>query len=186
MAEKVIQAPLLPLLDNTVKALILNKVFHHIPNVSTFLAECERVLAPGGQLLIIDPSHTPLARFLLKHFHTEPYDDKIDNWDFISNNKATDANQANTWNIFFRDQKKFTINYPSLHLTKTQFLPWISYILTGGVSGKNLIPNCATKLILGLDILFSPLNGWHTYLVANDSDLSSGQTQLPHADAAIE
>ncbi len=158
VADRTMKAPYLPLPDQSVKALILVQVFHHIPHVSIFLKECERVLIPGGLLLILDPAHTPLARFLLKNFHTEPYNDRTFEWDFESHNKATDANQANSWNIFFRDSPLFQKKYPTLFLEKITYFRWLSYILTGGVSGKNVIPRFLTKAFLYFEKLLNPLN----------------------------
>lgn len=158
VADRVVKAPKLPLEDNSVKALILVQVFHHIPNISVFLSECERVLKPNGALLILDPAHTLLARFLMKNFHTEPYDDKTQHWDFESSGKATDANQANTWNIFVRDRNQFEAQYPTLKLECSRYFRWLSYILAGGVSGKNRIPKPLTKSIQVLDNFLNPIN----------------------------
>src|ERR1700744_411384 len=38
----------LPFRDNSVRALLLTHVFHHIPDCASFLREAARVLVPGG------------------------------------------------------------------------------------------------------------------------------------------
>ena len=45
----------LPFQDCSVAAIMLVNVFHHIDNVFDFLKESERILLPGGYLLMIEP-----------------------------------------------------------------------------------------------------------------------------------
>lgn len=46
---------LLPLATGSVDAIIWLNALHHVPDPARALAECERVLAPGGDLVVIEP-----------------------------------------------------------------------------------------------------------------------------------
>lgn len=46
---------LLPFANNSFDAVMSRYVFHHVPNLQDTLHEIDRVLKPGGQLLVADP-----------------------------------------------------------------------------------------------------------------------------------
>jgi SAM-dependent methyltransferase len=93
----------LPFRDGSIRALLLTHVFHHIPDVASFLREAERVLVPGGVISMVDETHTPFARFFFSVFHPEPYNDRADEWSFPAGHTMLDSNQALSWMVFFRD-----------------------------------------------------------------------------------
>lgn len=140
VADRVIDARALPFPDNSLRAIFLSHVFHHIPDVMQFLNEVERVLVPGGVLSMIEVAHTPFARFFFSHFHHEPYDDRADTWDFSQSDAMKDSNQALSWMVFVRDRKKRESTFPALKLEATEFLPWVTYLLSGGVTRRAILP----------------------------------------------
>lgn len=48
----------MPFADNTFDLIICFSVLHHIPNVATVLKEMQRVLRPGGHVLLREPTHS--------------------------------------------------------------------------------------------------------------------------------
>lgn len=46
--DKIVDAMKMPFSDSSVRAIFMLNVFHHIPDVSAFLTEAERVLVVGG------------------------------------------------------------------------------------------------------------------------------------------
>ena len=66
VADRVIDGRALPFADNSLQAIFLTHVFHHIPEVDAFLKEAQRTLVPGGVISMIEVAHTPFARFFLK------------------------------------------------------------------------------------------------------------------------
>lgn len=157
IADRVIDARQLPFADASVKALFLTHVLHHIPDVSNFFAEAQRVLVPGGVISMIEVSHTPFARFFFRNFHHEPYRDECEEWSFAQNDSMMDSNQALSWMVFDRDRARFKKLYPKLEVGTTEFLPWLGYLLSGGVTMRNLIPGLLNSPIRGMDHLLSPL-----------------------------
>lgn len=149
----------LPFRDHSVRALLLTHVFHHIPDVASFLREAERVLVPGGVISMVDETHTPFARFFFSVFHPEPYDDRRGEWSFPAGHTMLDSNQALAWMVFFRDTARLRKIAPSLELERWNYLPWFSYLLSGGVNLRSFIPRPLAPLFRALDRALKPLDG---------------------------
>lgn len=47
----------LPVADESLQTVLSNSVLEHIPDLDSVLRECQRVLVPGGRLVITTPSH---------------------------------------------------------------------------------------------------------------------------------
>jgi SAM-dependent methyltransferase len=149
----------LPFRDNSVRALLLAHVFHHIPDVTAFLREAERVLVPGGAISMVDETHTPFARFFFSAVHPEPYNSSAAEWTFEYHHNMLDSNQALSWIVFFRDRKALAKVAPSLRLERWNYLPWFSYLLSGGVNLRSLMPRGLARRSAAIDRMFSPLDG---------------------------
>jgi SAM-dependent methyltransferase len=172
VADQVIDGRKMPFEDHSVKGIFLTHVFHHIPQVEAFLQEANRVLVPGGVISIIDCSHTPFARFFFSTFHPEPYDDKAVSWDFAQTDAMLDSNQALTWIVLERDLERFNREYPMFKVEKKCLLPWFSYLMSGGVNLRSLVPPFLAKLFVAADYLLTPFDPlcaihWHITLRKN-------------------
>ena len=157
IADRVIDARQLPFPDASVRALFLTHVLHHIPDAGIFFAEAQRVLVPGGVISMIEVAHTPFARFFFRNFHHEPYRDECQEWSFAQNDSMMDSNQALSWMVFDRDRAQFEKLYPQLKIETVAFLPWVGYLLSGGVTMRHLIPGFMNDPIRGIEHLLSPL-----------------------------
>ena len=78
----------------------------------------------------------------------------------------TDANQALSWNVFFRDRERFAELFPRLSVGQPHLLPWLSYLLSGGVTRRNLVPDRLARWARAADRLVRPLDAimalhWH-------------------------
>jgi SAM-dependent methyltransferase len=178
VADRVIDGRTLPFADESVRALLLTHVFHHIPDVEAFLQEAQRTLVPGGVISMIEVAHTPFARLFFKHFHHEPYDDTPREWSFVQHDPMMDCNQALTWMIFVRDYSRFKALYPALALEKVELMPWFTYFVSGGVTARHLIPNFMNRVLLSADRLLKPLDPlfslhWHICIRKQPDGLSS-------------
>lgn len=175
-AELVFDGRYLPFRDQSLRALFLTHVFHHIPDVRLFLREASRVLVPGGVVSIVDETHTPFARMFFDRVHPEPYDDARPNWSFPAGHSMLDSNQALAWIVFFRDRTQFANEFPDLKLEQWSYLPWYSYLLSGGVNLRSLIPKFAQPAMEFCDHMLRPLDPlfaihWHLTLRKADPDL---------------
>jgi SAM-dependent methyltransferase len=148
----------LPFRDGSVRALLLTHVFHHIPDVASFLREAERVLVPGGVISMVDETHTPFACFFFSVFHPEPYNSRATEWSFPPGHTMLDSNQALSWMVFFRDRDRLRKIAPQLTLERWNYLPWFSYLLSGGVNLRSFIPRRLAPVFRTLDTAFKPLD----------------------------
>jgi SAM-dependent methyltransferase len=167
IAEKVIDARSLPFGDGSVSAIFMTHVFHHIPDVRKFLSEATRVLKPGGTVAMIDVAATPFARVFFRNLHPEPFLPKEKDWVFKQGDSMLDSNQALSWIVFQRDRRLFEAEFPQLKIEVVQYLPWLPYLLSGGVTRRDVIPRFATRPIIALDKLTAglrPLFALHWFI----------------------
>jgi SAM-dependent methyltransferase len=157
VADHVVDARRLPFADESLRALVLTHVFHHIPDVDAFFQEAQRALIPGGVVSMIEVAHTPFARFFFRHFHHEPYEDTCQEWSFAQRDSMLDSNQALAWMVFARDRCQFERRYPALAIEKLAFMPWLTYLVSGGVNARYLVPKCMNGVIMGVERLLRPL-----------------------------
>ena len=157
VADLVIDGRSLPFERESLGAIFLTHVFHHIPDVGRFLEEASRVLRPNGVVAMVEVSHTPLARVFFRHFHPEPYDDAAPSWEFDQHDSMMDSNQALSWIVFRRDADRFRQRFPGLVVESLTWLPWLTYLLAGGVTMRNFVPSSATGPLTALERILSPI-----------------------------
>lgn len=166
VADRVIDARALPFPDASLRALLLTHVLHHIPDLEAFFREAHRALVPGGVISMIEVAHTPFARFFFKNFHHEPYRDDLSDWTFDQRDSMMDSNQALSWMIFVRDRARFEAQFPGLKIEVFAFTPWFTYLTSGGVTMRDVIPRFLHPLFFAAEWLLTPLRPamalhWH-------------------------
>jgi SAM-dependent methyltransferase len=157
--DAVFGAHQMPFEPNSVDAIVMVDVLHHIPNVRAFFGEAVRCLKPGGRIAMIEPANTAWSRFIYKNFHHEAFDPRA-GWEFASKGPLSTANGALPWIIFHRDRAAFERDYPSLKIIKTQFHTPLRYLLSGGFTLRQLTPSWSYCMVSGLEALLSPFNRW--------------------------
>jgi SAM-dependent methyltransferase len=183
VADRVIDARHLPFAGNSVQALLLTHVLHHIPDVEIFFKEAERVLVPGGVISMIEVAHTPFARFFFKHFHHEPYRDDCRDWAFAQNDAMMDSNQALSWMVFVRDRVEFEKLHPDLKIETLALLPWFTYFVSGGVTIRDVVPNFLNGLLVGVEHLlapFAPVFSLHWQICVRKSNVNDLKNNPPN------
>lgn len=150
----------IPFPANSLRTIYGINVFHHIPTPRTFFKECLRVLHPGGGIILIEPYHGLLARWLFKRLHAvEGFDTDMPTWETTDlTGPASGANQALSYIIFNRDRRQFEQEFPTLELLLDKPHTHLLYLVSGGVNFRQLAPDMFTQLVkLAQDIL-TPLN----------------------------
>ncbi|EFO33339.1 methyltransferase type 11 [Roseibium sp. TrichSKD4] len=130
----------LQFLDGDLDAIVMTDVLHHIPGVDRFFAEASRCLRPGGRIVMIEPWRTPWSEWVYNHLHHEPFVPSAD-WNIPTTGPLSGANGALPWIIFLRDKEEFGRQYPELKITNIEPIMPFSYMLSGGVSLRSLMPN---------------------------------------------
>ncbi len=155
--DQVFSAEHLPFEENTLSAVCMLNVFHHIPNPNIFLKEAERTLIKGGKIVMIEPANSTFGRFIYKHFHHEPFDEKAGR-QIQAGNPLSNSNQALPYIYFERDLDLFKSEYPKLKITKVNYHSPFSYIISGGVSRSAMLPSFLYPLVKFKEWLFSPFS----------------------------
>ncbi len=148
----------MPFENNSLKAIFMLNVLHHIPDNEQFFKEVQRTLKKDGFIYMIEPATTWFSKFIYKNFHHEPFDEKALDWKFESKGPLSDANGTIPWMIFKRDYQKFKQLYPDLELVAFQHHTPFKYLLSGGLSKPNLIPYFLFSLVTFFEKIISPLN----------------------------
>jgi SAM-dependent methyltransferase len=154
--DLVFSAGEMPFRAGSVAALYLVNVFHHLPQPRAFLREASRCLAPGGRIEMIEPFNTAWGRLVWRNLHHERFDLGA-GWELAGTGPLSDANGALPWIIFVRDRATFEREYPLLRIVDLRpFMPF-SYLVSGGVSLRSLLPGRAFPLVRGIERLMGPL-----------------------------
>jgi SAM-dependent methyltransferase len=143
--------------DNSVSAIFMLNVLHHIPNTENFFSEAQRVLKPNGIIYMIEPANTWFSRIIYTTIHHEPFKPKEQNWHFATTGPLSGANGALPCIIFKRDVKKFNTKYPSLKLKLFSPHTPFRYLLSGGLSYFSFVPGFMFPFVSAFEKLFTPL-----------------------------
>lgn len=160
--DKVINAEAMDLSDNSVKVIYGQNCFHHFPHPDRFFSELERILIPGGGVILLEPYYGPCASFLYKRlFRTEGFDKAYPHWKTPISGPMNGANQALSYIVFVRDRAVFESKHPSLKIVYTQCVGnYLKYLISGGLNFKQLLPDYMTGFINIVEKLLSPFNRW--------------------------
>lgn len=159
--DAVCDAQALPFADASFANIVMVDVLHHIARPARFLAEAERVLVPGGRVILVEPGITPLSGLFYRLFHDEPVDMSQDPLD-PSPPPAKDpfeGNQGLPTRLFGRDRQRLTAAIPHLHLRRRSWLSLFAYPLSGGFRRWRLVPARLTPALLALEKIVLPVLG---------------------------
>ncbi len=160
--DRVLDAENMDLESESVRVVFGQNCFHHFPHPDKFFHELERVLAPGGGVVLIEPYYGPFAAFLFKRlFTTEGYDKRFPSWETPVDGPMHGANQALSYIIFVRDRQAFESRYPGLKIVHQETCGnHLKYLVSGGLNFRQLCPDWASPLVAFMQWLFSPFNRW--------------------------
>lgn len=151
--DLVLRAEDLPFPEGSVRAVFGINVFHHVSDPRDFFREAVRALSPGGGLVLIEPYYGPLARLLFKRLFTqESYEMDVEEWPRHSREQAaSDANQALSYVVLKRDRAQWEREFPELELVIDEPHTHLTYILSGGVNFRQLVPSGLGELLAVLE-----------------------------------
>jgi SAM-dependent methyltransferase len=137
-----VAAEALPWPAETLGALVLFDVLHHLPRPAAFFAEAVRVLRPGGRVVLCEPYVSPLSRVVYRLFHEERLDFAADPLGDARARGADpfDGNQAVPTALFFRQRAAFERRFPALRVRRLERLAGLAYPASGGFSQAPLLP----------------------------------------------
>jgi SAM-dependent methyltransferase len=130
----------MPFINESVNGIFMIDTFHHIPDAQQFLSEANRILKSGGKMILIEPANSLWGRFIYKNFHHEPFD-PTGTWQIPDEGPLSGANGALPWIVFKRDRQKFAAEFPRLSIDYINYHTPLRYLLSGGVSYRQLVPS---------------------------------------------
>jgi len=155
-------AQVLPFKDGSFDNVVMMDVFHHLERPTVFLRETLRVLKPGGRLVMLEPTITPVSYYCYRYFHPEPVVMEADPFhepDPDPERDPYDANQAIPTLMFLRRKKQFTETFPGFNLHAVHRCGLLAAPLSGGFRKWSLIPAWSIPAISHLEKALNPVLG---------------------------
>lgn len=141
--DLVADAQTLPFKSGVFSNIVMFDVLHHVDVPRAFLAEAQRVLIPGGRIIMVEPAITPLSWFFYHFVHQEAVDLSADPLLERTPNLNKDpyfANQAVPTLLVTRHTQRLTLIFPKLRVCHVHWLSLFAYPLNGGFKSWSLIP----------------------------------------------
>jgi SAM-dependent methyltransferase len=126
--------------SGALRAIAMTDVFHHIPQPEAFLGEATRCLRPGGRIVMIEPWVSVWSTFVYRRFHHEPFLPDAVSWDLPEGGPLSGANGALPWIVFVRDRNILAERFPELEIEEISPMMPLRYLVSGGISTRNLVP----------------------------------------------
>ena len=157
----------LPFADGTAANIVMVDVVHHIEFPSRFFREAERIMRPGGRLIMVEPAITWGSTFFYRFMHQEPVDMSADPLaDGIPDPRRNpyDSNQAIPTLIATREKERFLRLFPNFRISHVDYFSLVAYPLSGGFKPWSLIPVRLVKPVLTVEHLIEPVLGpWFAF-----------------------
>jgi SAM-dependent methyltransferase len=152
----VLDGQMLPFADNTLRAVVMTNVLHHLPQARRFFTEATRCVQTGGVIVMVEPWLTPWSRLVYTRLHHEPFQPEVAGWEFPTSGPLSGANGALPWILFERDRARFGQEFPRLHIQSICLMMPFRYLVSGGVSLRCLVPAWTFGLWRALERVLQP------------------------------
>jgi SAM-dependent methyltransferase len=146
MNDVVADAHYLPFKSDSLCAIVMTNVLHHIPNPEIFFQSAKRCIHPGGRMIMIEPWVSTWSKFVYTNLHHEPFDPDVKEWCFPKHGPLSGANSALPWILFYRDKDLFSQLFPEWSIDQIILQMPFRYLLSGGVSLRRLMPDCTFNI----------------------------------------
>lgn len=142
---------------------VSSNMIHHVPYPMRFFEECQRILKPGGALLIQEINASFFMRFILWATRHEGY--SFDAHVFDRNAVCTDPHDL--WsancaipNLLFDDPSRFARHVPYFEMVRSTYSEFFLFLNSGGVIAKTFyvpLPLPILRMIRYIDTLLATL-----------------------------
>jgi hypothetical protein len=140
--------------DHSIDIITLTNVLHHLSDPIRFLRGATKKLAPGGQIVLVEPYFSWISYPLYKTLHHEPVNFNIQRpvLDEIQGPLST-SNQAMPYMIFFSRPDWYGELGDCYELVKTkrEYFTSLAYMVTGGISKTFPVPRSLYRWYFKLD-----------------------------------
>jgi SAM-dependent methyltransferase len=150
----VADAQRLPFAAATAANIVMVDTLHHLEFPVHFFREAERVLRPGGRIVMIEPAITWGSTLAYRLLHHEPVRTAADPLIDGTPDPGRDpycANQAVATLIATRDRARFERSFKKLKIIRVDWFALAAYPLSGGFRPWSLIPPAWVAPVLRLE-----------------------------------
>jgi SAM-dependent methyltransferase len=140
----------LPFRSGSLGNVLFMDVIHHVARPLDVLAECQRVLRPGGRVVLLEPAISAFGRFVYGVLHHEGVDMAYD-VERPAPDDALFANGGIPTLLFGGRAEVWRGVAPELRLVEKTALTGPSYLLTGGFSYPGILPAFAVAPLQRLE-----------------------------------
>jgi SAM-dependent methyltransferase len=157
--DVVCDACALPFPSQSVGALVMLDVLHHLARPLDIIAEAARVLVPGGLMAMIEPWITPFSYLLYRYFHHEDCTLGIDvHHPFESTRKqAFDGNAT----IPYKLVQYYGHEASPLRLSRRERFLALPYLATFGFKRTRPLPWRLIRAARSCEKMLGPLGRWN-------------------------
>jgi SAM-dependent methyltransferase len=146
----------LPFANQSLRAIVMTNVLHHIPDNRKFFSEAIRCIRSGGCIVMVEPWNTIWSRLIYNLLHHEPFEPNTDDWVLEPTGPLSAANDALPWIILGRDKEIFLREFPEWSIEAVQLIMPFLYLVSGGVSLRQLMPRWSYRIWKGLETALAP------------------------------
>jgi len=160
--DLVADAQRLPFAEGAIGNVVMLDVLHHIEYPLHFFREAERVLRPGGRIVMIEPAITPGSTLFYRFVHEEPVDmsrDPLMAGEVRPDRDPYESNQAVPTLIATRHRENFHKVLPRLRIADVRWFSFAIYPLSGGFKPWAAINAAAARFGLKAERRLEPLLG---------------------------
>ena len=161
--DAVADAQSLPFRSARVSNVLGLDVLHHVSAPMRFLEEAQRILVPGGRLILVEPWITPFSYLIYRYLHQEDCDLSARPWDngpapSAKAKKAFDGNPAIPSLLFRPRQRSKTLAaLPGFKLLVVERFCLFAYLLSLGFKKPNLLPESLYPIVTKLERMTLPV-----------------------------
>lgn len=155
--DMIVDAMNIPFNDDQLDVIFAVHVLHHIPDVTKFFEEAIRTIKPGGGIICVEPYWSPVAKFVYKTMHPEPFNEKAKEWKLDITGPLLGSNQALSYILLKRDADQFKRMFPEFKIVFEKPFGFIRYMATGGIWLEPKLPKFMFPILKGLENILMPI-----------------------------
>jgi SAM-dependent methyltransferase len=160
--DAVVDAQHLPFAPCSVANIVMIDVLHHLEFPVVFFREAQRVLHPGGRVIMVEPAITWGSSLFYRLVHHEPVHISANILDDGQPNPDRDpyvANQAIPTLLATRERERFHRLFPHLRIVQVDWFAIAAYALSGGFKSWSLISEQFARRLLQIERSIEPVVG---------------------------
>jgi SAM-dependent methyltransferase len=159
----VADAQRLPFAAASTDNIVMVDVLHHLQSPVAFFREANRVLRPGGRVLMVEPAITWLSTLFYRALHPEPVRTSADvllDCELDPRRNPHDSNQAIPTILATRERDRFHHLFPDLRIMRVDWFSLAAYPLSGGFRPWHFIGEAMARAMLRVERTIEPTVGW--------------------------